>query len=446
MNSTDNKKAKDCRRDDDSKNSTFFRRVFRAFFAPSLDIRIRLFNILGFGGVTISTISVFSELTGGRVVNALACAASAIFALLLLIWTWKSGRYQISCLITIVVIFLILFPVMFFGGHGYHSAMPMSFMFAVCFTVFMLDGPLALIMAAVEIVFYSALCFIYYKNAANFPPFRSEFDRFIDIVVTFFVESTIIGISLYLHFRLYKQQQKKLDEQNIMLSEAYKTKTELISNASHEMRTPLTVISVNVQSAMEVLESSGDKPADPEVMSMLANAHMEIMRLARMVGSSLQLSAMSEQSEKKMLDFSTLLNLDADVLRLNLQRKGNELRTDIEDGLKIFGDARLLEQVITNLLQNAGTYTQNGEIRLSAHRKGGEIVACVRDNGSGIEPEMLPRVFERGVTTGGTGFGLFLCKMVVESHGGNIWIESEPGKGTAVYFTLPVYGGQIGGD
>jgi signal transduction histidine kinase len=75
----------------------------------------------------------------------------------------------------------------------------------------------------------------------------------------------------------------------------------------------------------------------------------------------------------------------------------------------------------------------------------GKITITVKDNGSGIAPELLPHVFERGVTKGGSGVGLFLCKTVVESHGGIIQIESEEGAGTAVTFTLPVYQGQYGG-
>jgi signal transduction histidine kinase len=130
-----------------------------------------------------------------------------------------------------------------------------------------------------------------------------------------------------------------------------------------------------------------------------------------------------------------------------LQKRGNKLETDIADGLTVFGDTDLLSQVIINLIQNAHTYTENDVVRLTASRKSGTITVTVSDNGAGIPPELLPRVFERGVTfnPGGTGFGLFLCKTVVESHGGEIWIESRPGQGTKVYFTLPVYEGQYGG-
>jgi signal transduction histidine kinase len=121
------------------------------------------------------------------------------------------------------------------------------------------------------------------------------------------------------------------------------------------------------------------------------------------------------------------------------------LNTGSEKVLTIFGSADLLTQVLTNLLQNAGAHTENGTVTVRAKRDGGEITVTVKDTGTGIPPALLPRVFERGVSTGGTGFGLYLCKTVVESHGGMVWIESNPGEGTAVYYTLPVYEGQFGG-
>ena len=131
------------------------------------------------------------------------------------------------------------------------------------------------------------------------------------------------------------------------------------------------------------------------------------------------------------------------MLRLSLQKNGNTLNTSIEPSLSVFGSADLLAQVLTNILQNAGQHTGNGTIALSAKKTSRTITVTVSDTGTGISGEMLPNVFERGVSDGGTGFGLYLCKTVLESHGGSIWIESRQGNGTAVYFSLPVYEGQL---
>jgi len=163
-----------------------------------------------------------------------------------------------------------------------------------------------------------------------------------------------------------------------------------------------------------------------------------------MVDGMLTLASISDGADKRKTDFSTLLQSAADMLRIHLQERGNILKTNIEEGLVVFADADLLSQVIINLIQNARQHTENGVVMLGAAREAGAITVTVRDNGSGISPELLPRVFERGVSDGGgKGLGLHFCKTVIESHGGAIWIESEAGKGTAVYFTLPAYEGQL---
>ena len=243
-----------------------------------------------------------------------------------------------------------------------------------------------------------------------------------------------------------KAAERTLSEENAMLDKLNQAKTEFLANASHEMRTPLTIISVNVQIVSGILKRMEEVALDPKAEELLADAQNEIMRLARMVGGMLTLASISEGADKRKVDLSVLLQGVMDLLRIHLQERGNEPETEIEDELIVFCDADLLAQVVINLIQNANKHTANGAIALCAARRGSEIIVLVADDGSGISPELLPRLFERGVSDGGTGFGLYICKTVVESHGGHIWIESEQGIGTTVYFTLPVYEGQFGGE
>jgi signal transduction histidine kinase len=324
--------------------------------------------------------------------------------------------------------------------------MPAFFVFAVAFTVSMLEGRNAIIFSVAELVLYISICMIAYLYPGTVHFFETELDLFSDIIVAFTVVSLVLGICMFIHFRLYNDQQRKLDEQNDLLAKANSAKTEFLANASHEMRTPLTVISVNVQTAADILEDMDDTVKDPAALELLRNSQKEIMRLARMVGGMLTLASASEGAVKRKTDLSSLLFGTGNILQLTLQKRGNSLVTDIADELIVFGNADLLSQVTLNLIQNANTHTENGDIELSAGRSGSEIIVTVRDNGTGISPELLPRVFERGVSEGGTGFGLDLCRTAVESHGGRIWIESELGEGTTVFFTIPAYEGQYGGD
>lgn len=257
-------------------------------------------------------------------------------------------------------------------------------------------------------------------------------------VSLFFMNSRILSKS--------KEAEQKLTLEKAALEDLNRMKTEFWGNASHEMRTPLTVISVNVQTVAEMLEDRNEAAKDAGATELLVNAQEEIMRLTRMVGGMLTLSFLREKTDKQAVDLTTLLRSSADIFALHLKKQGNLLKTDIADGLEVFGNADLLAQVVANLLQNAAAYTRQGAITLRAQKIGREILVKVEDTGSGISAELLPHVFERGVSTGGTGFGLYLCKTVVESLGGRIWMESVPGAGTLAAFALPIYEGQFGGE
>ena len=417
---------------------------FRSYFSPALDLRVRLFNVLAIGGVIVSLVmAILGLISEVGVMNIVTNVIGTVLSLALLIYSRRSGRYQVCYTITIAAIFMGLFPVLFFSSGGYFSGMPAFFVFAVVFTVFMLEGKKAIFFSVAELALYSAICMIAYYRPEYVNFFSTEEDMLIDIMTAFVIVSVVLGVSMYLHFRLYNEQQRKLDDQNSMLSQVNRAKTEFLANTSHEMRTPLTVISVNVQTVMDILEDVGESVMDPEAAELLTDAQSEIMRLARMVGGMLNLASISENSEKVRTDFTELLRSAADMLWLLLQKRGNELVVEVSEGLVVFGDTDLLSQVIVNLIQNAHAHTENDTIRLLAVRDGGMITVTIGDCGSGIPEDLLPHVFERGVSDGsGTGFGLPLCKTIVESHGGVISMESERGKGTAARFSLPVYEGQ----
>ncbi|MDR1765518.1 MAG: HAMP domain-containing histidine kinase [Lachnospiraceae bacterium] len=415
------------------------------YFGAALNLRVRLFNVLAIGGAAVSLVmAVLSFANNASVANAVINLVVAALSVALLTYSQRTGRYQVCYMITIAVIFILVFPLLFFYSGGYHGGMPAFFVFAVMFTIFMLEGKVAAFFSIAELALYTAVFFVAYYRPETVRFFASEEELLVDILTAFVTVCVVMGVCMFLHFRIYNEQQRRLDEQNEILTQANRAKTEFLSNVSHEMRTPLTVISVNVQTVAEILDELAVK--DAEAGELLKNAQDEVMRLARMVSGVLKLASMSENVDKRRMDLSALLQSGADMLRLNLAKGGSVIETDIEPGLIVFGNADLLAQVLTNLLQNAGAHMENGKARVSARGEGGFIMVEVKDTGTGIAPELLPHVFERGVSTGGTGFGLYLCRTVIETHGGKIWIESEPGRGTAVFYTLPVYEGQFGGD
>jgi signal transduction histidine kinase len=419
-------------------------RIIRAFFDSSLDLRVRLFNILALGGFLVSILvgSVSWSIDSG-LLNVAATFSAALLALILLGYSQLTGRYQICYYLSISLVFFVLFPILFFSAGGYRSGMPPFFVFAVAFTILMLKGKKAVIIALAEIILYISICITAYLYPDTVQVYYAqEKDILTDIISAFTLVSLVLGGCLFFFFRLYDRQQNILNQQNEILAVSSQAKTEFISNTSHEMRTPLTVISVNVQNVLEILSEL--KVKDCELEELLQNSQSEIMHLARMVGGMLTLASMSESTEKEVIDLSSLLKSGAEMLRLNLRNRENRLEIDIEPGLTVFGNADLLAQVASNLLQNANSHTLKGTISISARLSGREIITKVKDTGSGISPASLPRVFERGFSEKGTGFGLYLCKTVIESFGGQIWLESTLGAGTEASFSLPVYEGQLG--
>src|SRR5262249_14950029 len=134
-----------------------------------------------------------------------------------------------------------------------------------------------------------------------------------------------------------------------------------------------------------------------------------------------------------------------DRIRPQAEAKGQTLEADVPASLPgVPVDARRIDQVVSNLIRNAIKFTpQDGTIHVSARRQEWDILVCVTDTGPGIPQEHLLKVFDRfwrvpGTQKQGTGLGLSIAKGIVEAHGGNIWAESELGKGTSFFFTLPL--------
>ena len=236
-----------------------------------------------------------------------------------------------------------------------------------------------------------------------------------------------------------QQSEQRLANENAALERLNRMKTEYLTNISHETKTPLTLISVDVQLAAELHKEEGE---DGKIIAeALSRAQEEILRAARITENNLALASMQESREKMgVIDFSTLLVSSAEARRSVIEKGGNTLRVHVPDNLpRVYGNADQLIQVMSNLLNNAAKYTANGDISVTAKAEAAIISVTVSDTGTGIDKALLARVFQRGVTgsKGGTGIGLSISKNIIESHGGEIWLESK--KGTTVTFTLPIY-------
>jgi len=139
-----------------------------------------------------------------------------------------------------------------------------------------------------------------------------------------------------------------------------------------------------------------------------------------------------------------LINGATRELRPQVESKGLDFRVEAAVDLPAVKVDRLqVERVLTNLVVNAMRYTRHGEIKISAQFRGNAVAVSVSDTGSGIPQEYLPHIFDKfvqvpGAATGGAGLGLAISRLIVEAHGGQISVQSEPSKGSTFTFTLPV--------
>jgi len=219
-----------------------------------------------------------------------------------------------------------------------------------------------------------------------------------------------------------------------------------IDTLSHELKTPLTSIIAAAGLLAEELEASGDNSHRRLIQTIIRNANTLETRLAELL-DIVKTGSGEIQLQLEPVDIKSLLRGTGMQISPLIQGKGQHLDIDLPTSLPIIrGDGQRLEQVVLNLLNNATKFSEEGcNIVLKARSHDTEIVVEVQDSGIGIAPEQQPRLFKPYSRLNsdrqrhpGLGLGLALAKQVVELHGGKIWVESEPGKGSVFSFSLPL--------
>lgn len=228
------------------------------------------------------------------------------------------------------------------------------------------------------------------------------------------------------------------------LKQLERTREEFVANVSHELRTPLSLIKGYVETLLDGARNN------PEVAErFLKIIERNTNRLDLLIQDLLTISAL--ESGRMKLNLQPIdVRAVADKVLSDLNRKAVDKNVTLANELPLSpvrADANRLDQVFANLVDNAIKYGRpNGHVTVGGSRlEDGKLEVFVRDDGPGIPPEALDRVFERFYRVdkarsrdqGGTGLGLSIVKHIVQAHGGEVWARSELGKGTTFFFTLP---------
>jgi two-component system, OmpR family, phosphate regulon sensor histidine kinase PhoR len=228
------------------------------------------------------------------------------------------------------------------------------------------------------------------------------------------------------------------------LKQLERTREDFVANVSHELRTPLSLIKGYVET---LLDGARDNPEVAERFLKIIERNAE--RLDLLIQDLLTISALESgrmQLNLHPVELRPLVEKVFSDLHAKAENKNVSLVNELPE-LAAVADTNRLDQVLANLVDNAIKYGRaEGAVRVGGKKlDDGKLEIFVQDDGPGIPPESLDRVFERFYRVdkarsrdqGGTGLGLSIVKHIVHSHGGEVWAESEPGKGATFFFTLP---------
>ena len=228
-------------------------------------------------------------------------------------------------------------------------------------------------------------------------------------------------------------------------AETERIRSTLLASISHDLRTPLAVMT----GASSSLAENGERLAPAERIALANSIYTQARDMSEQVAKVLQMTRLETGAIKLDRDWIAVSETAGAVLsRLTERLAGHRLVVDIPGDLPLLrADATLIDQALTNLIENAARHTPAGtvvQVRAQAHAN--EVVISVEDFGPGIEDRDMERVFEkfqRGAQSsgegnvGGVGLGLAICRSIVRLHGGRVWAEKVPGGGSAFRMALP---------
>ena len=422
-------------------------RIRQFLIDETLDFRARLFSVAAVIGVVVALITALESALnqmGWQQVGLNLGTAAASLALLWFVRT--TGRYRLAYLLTVIGLFLVIFPTLFFTGGGYLSGMPAFFVFALVFSAFMLDGLTLWILVTLEAALYAACCVIAYLHPGTVTPISTPVAQMADVIYAVTVSGVALAIALHLLLRVHERSRELLAERNAQLQQVDRAKSEFLAIVAHELNTPLATIRAYTE------EAGRQQPGGTAATRDLDVIGAEADRLARLVGQLLDVSRIDEGRLALELREENLGAIVQQTLRAYqplCARSGNALELARGSASPaVIADRERVAQVLINLLANAARHTSDGTITVAVREMTGVAELSVSDTGEGIPADLLAQLLDqaaprpagslRSAREAGLGLGLMISGHIVRAHGGELTVTSQPGVGTTVRCTFPL--------
>ncbi|MDR0852166.1 MAG: response regulator, partial [Clostridiales Family XIII bacterium] len=414
-------------------------------FSEDLSREARLLNEVAILGFATFLLGFFVRvLEHAPLLALLSVLIGALTMPILFIIANRFHANYVATWITLVILGCVLFPIGFFISGGPESGLAIYFVLTTLIVFLLARGKTAVIFGTGHILLIIA-CYItdyYYPELAIQyqyiqTPEALIFDR----------TSAIIFVSLFAGIS-FKYQVKLNNDERLKAEAASRTKSDFLSTMSHEMRTPMNAI-IGMTSIGKAAETTERKDYAFEKIED-ASTHLlgvinDILDMSKIEADKLELSSIE-------FKFAKLLQKVQTVINASVEEKDQTFSVTVDERIPAImeTDDQRLSQVIINLISNAVKFTsEHGTIALNAQlleKKDGfcKVQIDVTDTGIGLSKEQIGRLFdsfaqaESGTSRkyGGTGLGLAISKNIIELLGGEIWVESEPGKGSKFSFTF----------
>jgi len=236
----------------------------------------------------------------------------------------------------------------------------------------------------------------------------------------------------------------KLKISNIALEKSNQEKDKFFSIIAHDLKNPMAAMLLGGDMLYSMYDAFDDVKRKQHI-GMLWDSSKQVSKLLENLLEWARSQTGTMEFKPKMQNFAPIVSINIDLLQYNAESKGIKISNRLDNSYEAKFDSNMITTVLRNLISNAIKYTpKNGEINISAKENENYVTICVADNGVGMRPDVLAKLFKLDSKQSipgtenerGTGLGLLLCKEFVEKNGGKIWAESQEGKGSQFYFTL----------